>query len=362
MSKTLETSPNARINKTLLDRYAKLEIPENKVIVTYIWFDDCIRSKERVLNLAPTSVNDIPIWCAGHGEDDGSLSEWYLHPCAIYKDPFRGGKHILVWCETYSGDGKPSITNHRNNCAKIAVKCSAEEPWFGIEQEYLFLDNDGQPLGWPKNGYPGPIGPYYCGVGAESVYGRDIVDAHLRACLYSGIRIFGTNAEVLPGQWEFQVGPSSSVSVCDDLWVGRFLLQRIAEEFGVSVTLDPKPVRGEWFGSGCHTNVSTKSMRASGGIEAINEAIEKLSKSHEKHIKAYDPNGGKDNERRLNAGCVTAPIDKFSSGIADRSASVRIPKTVADAGCGYLEDRRPASNCDPYMVVATMLSTICLDE
>lgn len=158
----------------------------------------------------------------------------YLHPCAIYKDPFHGGKHILVWCETYTGDGTPSPANNRSKCAEIAVKCSGEEPWFGMEQEYLFLDSDKYPLGWPKNGFPGPVGPNYCGVGAENVCGRDIVTAHLRACLYAGVRIFGTNAEGLAGQWEFQVGPSTSVSVCDDLWIARFLLQRIAEEFGVS--------------------------------------------------------------------------------------------------------------------------------
>ncbi|XP_055315922.1 glutamine synthetase 2 cytoplasmic-like [Sitodiplosis mosellana] len=366
MSKTLEISPNALISKKVLDRYLALELPANKVMATYIWLDGPaldICSKDRALDFVPKSVNELPIWAAGHGEADGTFSEWYLHPVKIYRDPFRQGNHILVLCETYSGDGKPSVKNRRNKCAEIAAKCAAEEPWFGIEQEYVFLDFDGHPLGWPKNGCPGRQGvENYCGVGAKKVYGRDVVEAHTRACLYAGIKLAGTNAEGMPAQWEFQIGPCPDVTVADDLWVARFLLHRIAEDFGIVVTFDPKPMEGEWFGSGAHCNVSTKSTRAKGGITAIHTAIDKLSKRHDKHIKAYDPKGGKDNERRLVAGCATSSIHDFSAGVSNRSASIRIPKTVADNGCGYFEDRRPSSNCDPYAVVSVILSTICLNE
>ncbi|XP_031625061.1 glutamine synthetase 2 cytoplasmic isoform X2 [Contarinia nasturtii] len=368
MSKTLDSSPNALINKKVLDRYLNLELPENLIQATYIWIDGTgqnVRAKDRTLDFVPKSVKELPIWNydgSSTYQAGGTNSDVYLHPVAIYKDPFRRGKHILVLCETYSYDGTPTGTNHRKECAEIATKCAAEEPWFGIEQEYTLLDIDGQPLGWPKNGFPGPQGPYYCGVGADKVYGRDVVEAHYRACLYAGVKICGTNAEVMPAQWEFQVGPCVGVSVGDDLWVARFLLHRISEEFGIVATLDPKPMTGDWNGAGAHTNVSTKSMREKGGITTINDAVDKLSKCHEKHIKAYDPNGGKDNERRLTGRHETSSIHDFSAGVAHRGASIRIPRGVADAGCGYFEDRRPSSNCDPYSVVGTILSTICLNK
>lgn len=235
----------------------------------------------------------------------------------------------------------------------------AEEPWFGLEQEYTLFDADGQVFGWPKNGFPGPQGPYYCGVGAGRVFARDFIEAHYRACLYAGVEISGINAEVMPSQWEFQVGPCEGVDLGDHLWMARFLLLRIGEEWGIKPSFHPKPLKGDWNGAGCHSNFSTKVMRTPGkGMAAIEDAIKKLEKRHLEHIAVY----GEDNDMRLTGLHETASMHSFSAGVANRAASIRIPRHVGAQGYGYLEDRRPASNIDPYRVTSIIVSTVCLDQ
>merc|ERR1712061_31995 len=358
---------NAFTNKTVMDRYR--DLPQgNKVQCMYIWIDgtgEGMRAKTKTVDKEPKNVSELPIWNydgSSTYQAEGSNSDTYLHPIAMYPDPFRRGPNKLVLCETYKYNKQPTETNHRKLCAEVMEKAKDVEPWFGLEQEYTMLDQDGHPFGWPKNGLPGPQGPYYCGVGANKVYGRDVVEAHYRACLYAGINISGTNAEVMPAQWEFQVGPTEGIAMGDDLWLARFLLYRVAEDFGVVISLDPKPMVGDWNGAGCHTNFSTVPMRKPGGIKAIEEAIDRLSKHHIRHIKAYDPQEGKDNERRLTGAHETSSIHDFSAGVANRGCSIRIPRDVAEKGYGYMEDRRPSSNCDPYQVTRVMVQTVCLDE
>jgi len=355
-------------NKTVLDRYLRLPVPEEKCQAMYVWVDgsgENLRGKTRTLNFVPKSAEQLPIWNfdgSSTEQAEGSNSDVYLHPVALYRDPFRLGNNKLVLCETYKYNKKPTSTNMRHSCIEAMDKATEQHPWFGMEQEYTLLDVDRHPLGWPKNGYPGPQGPYYCGVGAGKVYGRDVVEAHYRACLYTGINISGTNAEVMPAQWEYQVGPCEGITMGDDLWMSRYLLHRVAEDFGVVVSLDCKPIPGDWNGAGMHTNFSTEAMRNPNGILEIEIAIDKMAKNHDAHIRAYDPHGGKDNERRLTGRHETSSIHDFSAGVANRGASIRIPRGVAEERCGYLEDRRPSSNADPYVVSERIVRTICLNE
>lgn len=357
-------------DKNVLDFYMRLDVNEKseKIQCEYIWIDgtgEGLRSKCKTMDHEPMSYKECPIWNydgSSTFQSEGSNSDMYLHPVAMYNDPFRRGKNKLVMCDVYKYNKLPAESNHRFTCNTIMDQARDSQPWFGIEQEYSLLDKDGHPFGWPKNGFPGPQGPYYCGVGADKVYGRDIVEAHYKACLYAGVEISGCNAEVMPSQWEYQVGPCLGITMGDDLWMSRYLLHRVSEDFNVIVTLDPKPMTGDWNGAGAHCNYSTKEMRAEGGIVHIEAAIEKLSKNHKRHIEAYDPKQGLDNARRLTGFHETSSIHDFSAGVANRGASIRIPRQVAADKRGYLEDRRPSSNCDPYCVTEMMVRTTLIEK
>lgn len=351
--------------------FESCEQPEDTVCAEYIWIDgtkEKLRSKTRVLTKIPQGIEDLPKWNfdgSSTGQAQESNTDIYLEPIAMYRDPFLGGQNILVLCETQTFDGTSIPSNARHSCNEVMNRAASQEPWFGIEQEYSLMDlTSGRPLGWPYGGgTPGPQGPFYCGIEPGKVFGRTIVMSHLKACLHAGIKICGINQEVMPSQWEYQIGPCSGIDIGDQMWVSRYILERIASEFNVGVSFDPKIIPGDWNGAGAHTNVSTKQTRDKGsGLKAIHEAIEKLSKKHKQHIEAYDPSGGLDNARRLTGRHETASIDDFSSGVAKRNVSIRIPAQVNKDGYGYLEDRRPASNCDPYLVCERLVKTICLNE
>jgi glutamine synthetase len=245
----------------------------------------------------------------------------------------------------------PHPTNTRAACAAIEEKYKDDDFWFGIEQEYTFFAGS-RPLGFPEQGFPAPQGGYYCGVGADEVFGREVVEAHLEACLTAGLNIAGINAEVMPGQWEFQVGPLGPTAVSDHLWLARWLLYRVGENYGVSATLDAKPVRGDWNGAGAHTNFSSKAMRES--YEPNIAAAEALGRRHELHIANY----GFGIEDRLTGLHETASYKEYKYGVSDRGASVRIPWQVAVDKKGYIEDRRPCANMDPYTVTKLIVETV----
>lgn len=322
----------------------------------YIWIDGAeptqkMRSKTRIL----ADGAEPPIWGfdgSSTNQATGDNSDCVLKPVFTCPDPIRGGDNILVLCEVLLTNMKPHPTNRRAPLVATAKKYAKHDIWFGIEQEYTFFDGI-KPLGWPDNGFPAPQFGYYCGVGADEIFGREIVEAHTDACLAAGLQIAGTNAEVMPAQWEFQIGPSDPVSVSDHMWVARWLLYRVAEDFGVSATLNPKPVPGDWNGAGAHTNFSTKAMRES--YAPIEQACRALGEKWELHVKNY----GDGIERRLTGRHETAPWNKFSWGVSHRGASIRIPWQVAVDKKGYAEDRRPNANMDPYVVTRLITDTVC---
>ena len=193
--------------------------PENKVMINYIWIDDTganLRSKTQIIDREPNSPDELP-WLHFEGSNSNSC----LKPVAIFNDPFMLGRNKLVMCKTCKYHKE--ATNHRIIC----------------EQEYTLLDRDGWPFGWPKGGFPHPQGPYYCGVGASRALGRNIEEAHYKACLYAGINISGTNAEVIPARWKYRIEPCEGIDATNQLWISRYLLLRIAEEFGVQVSFNP---------------------------------------------------------------------------------------------------------------------------
>eukprot|EP00392_Amoebophrya_sp_AT5.2_P006398 g6410.t1 len=336
------------------------------VVAEYVWLDahGVPRSKTKTLSKAPTCPDCLPVWNFDGSSTEqapGSDSEVLLVPRCVFKDPFRKGQNVLVMSEcVLPGSMKPAIGNYRADCAVEMDKYADLDPWFGIEQEYTLLKPEKygllskMPLGFNTDGSePAPQGPYYCGAGCGMAIGREVADTHYAACLYAGVKIAGINAEVMPGQWEFQVGPCRGMEMGDHLHMARYIMNRVTEELGVQVTYEPKPMEGDWNGAGCHTNFSIKQMRAEGGYEVIETVCKAFGEVAKEHIAVY----GDGNEKRLTGLHETCSINEFKYGVADRGASIRIPRETFLNKKGYMEDRRPAANCDPYRVTARMMKT-----
>ena len=280
-------------------------------VVEYIWLggNNEFRSKTRVLDNVNIAINidDIPDWNydgSSTGQATGRESEVIIKPKALFNNPFGLPFDYIVLCDTYLPDGSPLYNNTRIVADMIFNEKLEEEPWFGLEQEYFLIDpTTNKPLGFDETGKQGQ---YYCSVGCENAFGRKIIDEHFRMCLFAGVKIGGINAEVAPGQWEFQIGPCVGIDAGDHLWTARYILQRLGEIHNVKIDLSPKPLKGDWNGSGCHTNYSTKNMREGTdektGLDYIDEAIGKLSKNHQEHMKVY----GSGNEERMTGKHETA--------------------------------------------------------
>ena len=329
-----------------------------KYKLEYIWLDGKepipeLRGKTTIKSFdkEPT-LEDLPLWGfdgSSTEQAEGKSSDCILKPVRLYPDAARKNAYIVL-SEVLLPDGTPHPTNQR---AKIT---NDADFWAGFEQEY-FLYKDGKPLGFPKDGFPAPQGPYYCGVGYKYMgsIGRQIVEEHLELCLAAGINHEGINAEVAKGQWEFQIFAKGSTTAADDVWVARYLMMRLCEKYEVDVEWHCKPIKGDWNGSGMHTNFSTKQLREVGGKEYFEALMAAFGAAVSDHIAVYGP----DNHLRLTGKHETAPIDQFRYGLSDRGASIRMPVNFIKNGYkGYLEDRRPNSEADPYQIVAQILKTI----
>jgi len=372
------------------------------MIIEYIWIDGTgptpqLRSKTKVDNnnksrlvteavqdgLVATDDDDNipenlrecylgPVWGADGSSTNqaaGKDSDIILVPVCSVRDPFRANAFLNL-CEVLDSKGEPHSSNTRAKFRKVLTPRRHFQPWLGLEQEYTLLtlsnhvslDAKGNtafvldPLGFvAQKGYPRPQGPYYCGVGANNIYGRGVYEEFLKATSLAGIAITGANWEVMPGQAEFQVSAPEALLTCDHLWLARWIIQRVAEDHRAVVSFDPKPADGDWNGAGMHANFSTGVMRSRDGLDVIKEACDQLEEHVQKHLDAY----GEGYERRLTGDHETCSFQEYRWGIADRTASVRIPLQVKEDGKGYLEDRRPNANADPYNVGRVLVDTIC---
>jgi len=324
----------------------------------YIWLDgykptQSLRSKTRVQSDFSGKLEDCKMWNfdgSSTEQADGSESDCLLKPVCIFPDPGRKNSY-LVMTEVLNADGTPHVSNSR-----AMIGDDDDDFWFGFEQEYFLWDPEtDRPPGFPKAGFPRPQGPYYCSVGSKNNYGREVIEEHFDLCLEAGINVEGINAEVAAGQWEFQVFAKSAARAGDEIWLARYLLERVAESHGLAIEWHPKPLGDtDWNGSGMHANFSNGPMRENGDEDVFNKICEQFGKNIDRHISVY----GAHNDQRLTGAHETQAIDEFSYGVSDRGASIRIPIETVDSGWkGRLEDRRPASNACPYKVAAAIVKT-----
>ena len=331
-----------------------------KYKLEYVWLDGYtpvpnLRGKTLIKEYSTFPLlEELPLWGfdgSSTQQAEGRSSDCVLKPVRVFFDSQRTNGAIVL-CEVMMPDG---VTPHPSN--KRATILDDAGAWFGFEQEYFFF-KDGRPLGFPEQGYPAPQGPYYTGVGYSSVgdVARKIVEEHLDICLAAGINHEGINAEVAKGQWEFQIFGKGSRRAADEMWMARYLMQRLTEKYCIDIEYHCKPLGAtDWNGSGMHANFSTDYLRDVGGKDYFERLMAAFEANREDHIAVYGP----DNHLRLTGHHETQSIHQFSYGVADRGASIRVPHSfVKNDYRGYLEDRRPNSQGDPYQIASQILKTI----
>ena len=329
-----------------------------KIKLEYLWLDGSqptqgLRSKTKVEeheNFKGT-LDEIGNWSfdgSSTNQAEGGSSDCLLVPVAIYPDPARINGY-LVMTEVMNADGTAHSTNGR-----ATIDDDDNDFWFGFEQEYFIMDSETKlPIGFPHHGWQGQ---YYCSVGGQNTFGRDLVEEHANLCIDAGLNFEGINQEVACGQWEFQLFAKSAKLAGDEMWIARYLLQRLTEGRGMYIEYHPKPLGDtDWNGSGMHANFSNTTLRTCGDKDVYAKICEAFRPVVDEHIAVY----GADNDQRLTGKHETAAITDFSWGVSDRGASIRIPLIAVEKGYkGWLEDRRPSSNGDPYKIAAVIVKTV----
>ncbi len=346
------------------------------IIVEYVWLDadDNFRSKIRVMSRLDRL--DWNFDGSSTGQATTESSEVILKVVAQFNHPFINNTGFLFLCATYDINNKPLSNNYYDKANEIFNKDNQGlklKPWFGLEQEYFMYDKNLTINNNEHYEFDPALGnnnssnnndnylkitngnKFYCSPINQDPNEVTIVMEHLEACIKAGIRISGNNAEVVQHQWEFQVGPVEGIEAGNQLLMARYLLNRIASKYNKVVDYHPKPMSGV-NGSGCHINFSTKPMREKGGLEQIMNAIEKLKNNHVYHMENY----GKDNRLRMTGHNETSSYDNFSWGVGSRNTSIRIGYDTYKNEMGYFEDRRPASNINPYLATSIIYKTCSL--
>lgn len=337
-------------------------------VAVYIWLDaeGGVRAKTKTITKKPLSPDDCGIWmfdASATNQGKASESDMYLVPRRVFDDPFRGAPHVMVVCEVITSAMEPGAGNYRAQAAEQMEKYASHLPWFGLEQEYYVFERG--TLGEPSSGVP--MAGEDAEENAEYAYGcggnqctprlRSVINAHYARCLAAGIKISGCNVAHGPGQGQYQIGPCRGLNAGDHMIASRFVMLRCGENHDLSVSFEPKPmlkISPKFHGSGMHVNFSSAATRGDNGIGVIEKCCRSMNRRQKEHLACY---GDSSNHHRLNGTCGTCDENTFKMGIADRTASVRIPRHVAVTGKGHLEDRRPAANADPYRATCIIMQT-----
>lgn len=321
--------------------------PEKLFQATYVWMSRGGVFRYKIYTLSSLNADgdfDNPdLYPTGTfdgsstGDAEVGSSDLRIKPCAVYRDVDGVGVFVLCDIDTAETPRANLLTLIENRKVFGAESC-----WFGFEQEYFLLPFESES---EQDAF------HYCSPTSET-----IPQHHYNECRQMGVHITGWNCEVAPNQYEFQVC-AAGVSAADDLIMARWVLLRVCQEHDKGLLLVPKPIP-VYNGSGLHTNFSTPQMRTSpGGWSTMLKSVGLLRDRHNEHMEVY----GDGNEERLSGMYETSAFDTFSWGIGSRDTSVRLQKVMKGEDKGFIEDRRPASNANPYVVCYALVNTCVLD-